>query len=84
LFAIVMVAPIAPTDPLEPTIGFPPPPPEGPAGLLPPPHAASAASAATATVCVANIRNPTVTSCLRLRIDQKNFRAMLNPIYQLS
>src|SRR3954466_16042961 len=61
---IVIVAPTAATDPVDPTTTDPPPPPPaGDVGELPP-HAARPTNAPTHARCIARIRFPKITVIL--------------------
>ena len=75
------------TDPVDFTTTDPPQPqPQGEGGELPP-HAATPTIAPTHARCTARIRFPKITVILPTRrlssTNQKNFRAMLKPMYQL-
>jgi hypothetical protein len=89
--------PFAPMVMVAPLVTLPPPP-DGPAGFPPfppppPPHAMASARPATATICPIRPRLFTVTlqrcpgTAIRSRAGRiylKNFREMLNPMYQSS
>jgi hypothetical protein len=80
-FEIVIVAPIAPTDPVELTTG-----PDGEFGepeppSLPPPQAMTVASAAAVANCPIHICHRLFTTSPE---DQKNFREMLKPMNRSS
>lgn len=80
---IVIVAPTAPTDPVDRTTTELPPP-DGLLGELPP-HAAIVTKVPTTAACVTRNRLPRVTVYPPAsQTRQKNFRAMLKPMYQLS